>query len=95
MPSASFSASAPISNDNMEPLVFKWEVQYMVETSDFIEANIKAKEIEMLMEYENYQARPLVTNPFWDVCILLTRDILEKAQMAHGINESLDIIRSG
>ena len=67
----------------------------MVDSLAFIEANIKAKEVEQLREYENHQGRPLVTNRFWAVCILLARNILEKAQMVHGINESLDLIRSG
>ena len=67
----------------------------MADTPAMVEAKIVAKEIELLKEYETHQGRPLETNPFWVVCILLSHDIQEKEQRVHSIKEDLALIRQG
>ena len=47
----------------------------MDETPAMVEAKLTAKEIELLREYETHQGRPLASNPFWVVRILLSREI--------------------
>ena len=67
----------------------------MEKTHMVFEAQLIVKELELLREYERHQRRPLVFNPFWRVRILLAQDLQSKAQMAHGIRESLTLIQRG
>ena len=67
----------------------------MADTPAMVEAKIVAKEIELLKEYETHQGRPLASNPFWVVRILLSYDIQEKEQWVHSIKEALALIRRG
>ena len=67
----------------------------MADTPAMVEAKIAAKEIELLKEYETHQGRPLASNHFWVVRILLSRDIQEKEQRLHSIKEALALIHRG
>ena len=78
---------------NVDP--FNWGDQYMSETTMAVKAFIAIMEIDLLREFETLMGCPLIPNPFWSACILLSYDIQAKIQMAQGVREAMDTIRRG